>query len=158
MSEYFRFQFVFSFLYLFSSFNFIATQNDHFLNLLFSLLDNEVYLGDEPASDSQSGEFCTQPEPPKNGRFVCLVKNPNFKDLLSNLNGKINETQRTLAPGSTCHVLCNRGYSIPHHLNPLTRIECASGAWNTTNIEYCYKRQPQRRHLTHDHRNKETHT
>lgn len=109
-------------------------------------------------SDTKSGEYCAQPEPPTNGRFVCIAKNPDFQDLLTNVNANIIETQRSLAPGSTCLVVCNRGYNIPYHLNPLSKVECTNGAWNTTDIEYCYKRQPQRRHSSHRHKSKETHT
>lgn len=125
--------------------------------LLSCFTDNEVYLGDEPANVSRSGEYCTQPEPPTNGRFVCVAKNQDFLDLLTNVDVNLIESKRTLAPGSICHVQCNRGYSIPYHLNPLSKVECANGAWNTTNIEYCYRRQPHRRHSKHHHKSKETH-
>ncbi|XP_055308823.1 uncharacterized protein LOC129572752 [Sitodiplosis mosellana] len=119
-------------------------------------LNNEVYLGDEPANDTKSGEYCTQPEPPTNGRFICVAANQDFQALLTNVDVNLIETQRTLAPGSTCHVQCNRSFAIPYHLNPFSKVECTNGTWNTTNIDFCYKRQPQRRHLKY-HR-KETHT
>lgn len=134
------------------------TSNRIIKKLSFFPIDNEVYLGDEPANDGQSEEYCTNPEPPTNGRFVCLAKNLDFQNLLNNVDSNLIEMQRTLAPGSTCHVQCNRGYSIPYHLNPLSKVECTNGSWNTTSIEYCYKRTPQRRHLTHHSNSKDTRT
>lgn len=87
-----------------------------------------------------------------NGRYACDAKNLDVADLIANLHGKAVDNFKTLAPGTTCRVHCNRSYSIPYHLYSLSVIQCANGSWNTTDIEYCYKKEPQRRHLRHKNR------
>lgn len=98
-------------------------------------------------------EFCKHPEPPANGRFVCETKNHDFTETNQKLESNIIESYKTLAPESVCHVQCNRSHSIPYHLYPLSTIQCTNGAWNSTDIEFCYKKQPQRRHLPRRHQN-----
>ncbi|XP_055308825.1 uncharacterized protein LOC129572753 isoform X2 [Sitodiplosis mosellana] len=90
-------------------------------------------------------EFCSQPPPPANGRFVCEAKNPDFPDTLPKLEQNIIESLKMLAPESVCHVQCDQSHSIPYHLSMFSTIQCINGAWNTTDIEFCYKKQPQRR-------------
>lgn len=90
-------------------------------------------------------EFCAQPPPPANGRFVCEAKNPDFPDTVPKLEQNIIESLKSLAPESVCHVQCDRSYAIPYHLQQLSTIQCTNGAWNSTDIEFCYKKQPQRR-------------
>lgn len=91
-------------------------------------------------------------KPPENGRFKCDAKNMHFDDLIRNLNND-SEIFRTLASGTICRVQCNRSYSIPYHLYPLSKIECTNGVWNVTDVEFCYKKVPQiHNHNFHHHK------
>lgn len=116
-----------------------------------SFTDNDVsllqeYSQDKPTANEKSHDFCEHPEPPTNGRYKCDAKNLDVSDLIANLNGNTIENFQKLAPGSTCRAYCNRSYSIPYHLFSLSAIECTNGSWNTTGIEYCYKKEPQHQH------------
>lgn len=73
----------------------------------------------------------------------------HFNDFVDHLDFNF-ETFQTLASGTKCRVQCNRTYSIPFHLYPMSVIECSNGTWNSTIIEFCYKKMPQH-HLHHDH-------
>lgn len=91
-------------------------------------------------------ESCSQPEPPANGRFICNTRNTELDNNERQLNANIVDAYKTLSSGSVCHVQCNRSYSIPYHLYQFSTIHCINGAWNATDIEFCYKKEPKRRH------------
>lgn len=112
----------------------------------------DVYLRDDPTNNGESGEFCAPPIAPENGRFICKAKNNDFKELVANAKEDIMES-KTLAPGSICYAHCNNGYSIPYHLFPLSKIECVSGIWSLMDIDFCYKREPKRHHISHQSQN-----
>lgn len=82
-------------------------------------------------------KYCLQPEEPANGHFSC-----DSNDVTPNT-----ETIHLFGTGSICHVKCNPSYSIPFHLYQMSMIECQNGSWNLTDIEFCYKEQPMRRHI-----------
>lgn len=100
-------------------------------------LDNEVPFEDIPSLHLANEEPCVAPKSLANGKYVC------------DTNKDANTTNTHRFPsGSKCHVECDSSYSIPIHLYPISVIECRNGAWNMEDIEFCYKKDTKRRHLS----------
>lgn len=113
----------------------------------------ETFAGNQTNNNGEEN-YCTRPDEPANGHFLC------------DTNNVVQDTGNThlLGTGSICQAKCVPTYSIPLHLQRMSIIECQNGNWNITGIELCYKEQPMRRHLARrlhkreKHRNSTAHT
>lgn len=99
--------------------------------------------GNDIYDTNENGVHCKPPERPANGEYLCDGHNEVDH----------NEMSTSFKSGSVCRVHCSPSHSIPLHLYSMSVIECQNGAWNSTDIEFCYKSQPKRRHLLRRHRN-----
>lgn len=100
-----------------------------FCSFLFFPLDNDLL------DNENNKKYCQLTESPANGQYKC--------DEL-----KTTQNQQYYRTGSICQIQCDPTYSIPFHLYQMSTIQCNNGAWNSTDIEVCYKEQPKRRHIS----------
>lgn len=102
-------------------------------------------IGNNSINMDNENKYCKAPATPSNGQYVCETSH-TFSTENEFKHPKNQEYYQT---GNSCRVHCNPTYSIPFHLTSISTIQCNNGAWNLTDIEFCYKEQQKRRQISY---------